>query len=403
MKKTQEIIGLPIISISDGIEVGKVKNVITNAEKGAVDYLVVDSGIQILSTKIIPTVNILGIGEYAVTIENEEAINDLSKIPVAIELLQKNIQVTGTKVLTKKGRLIGEVGDIYVDENDNCNILGLEYIADITHKNIRIIPRTSVITFGKNLVVVVEDVESTLLDKPGDIGTGGYEKEKQKKNLMNYESGSNKDFEENIVKETDKQIAAEGSYLFKEIDTSYHNPQSQPEMIMESAVAVDFPMAQNDEIDYEDSFNSEKDVYRVNDMNFNELESESLGEEVEEVSEDEQMLSEEVEEVLEDEQVLSEDAEEVLNNEESIQESPSLDSNKAKEFNSSNASTGQSGAASLFEQRQKQYLKGRKATKTINSSSGTVIISEGSTITDDVIELSKENGKLIELVMNNKA
>lgn len=181
MKKTQEIIGLPIISISDGIEVGRVKNIITNAAKGAIDYVVVDSGIQILSAKIIPTVNILGIGEYAVTIENEEAINDLSKIPAAIDLLQKNIQVTGTKVLTKKGRLIGEVGDIYVDEDDNCNILGLEYIADITHKKIRIIPRASVITFGKNLVVVVEDVESTLLDKPSDIGTSNSEPEIEKK------------------------------------------------------------------------------------------------------------------------------------------------------------------------------------------------------------------------------
>ncbi len=169
MKKTKEIVGLPIISISDGIEVGKVKTVIINAEKGAIDYVVVDSGIQILSAKVIPTEYVLGIGEYALTIENEDAINDISKIPAAIDLLQKNIQVKGTKVLTKKGRLIGEIGDIYIDEEDNCTIIGLEYIADITQKSIRIIPRDSIITFGKNLVVVKEDVESRLLDRASEL------------------------------------------------------------------------------------------------------------------------------------------------------------------------------------------------------------------------------------------
>ncbi len=169
MKKTKEIVGLPIISISDGIEVGKVKTVIINAEKGAIDYVVVDSGIQILSAKVIPTEYVLGIGEYALTIENEDAINDISKIPAAIDLLQKNIQVKGTKVLTKKGRLIGEIGDIYINEEDNCSIVGLEYIADITQKSIRIIPRDSIITFGRNLVVVKEDVEARLLDRASDL------------------------------------------------------------------------------------------------------------------------------------------------------------------------------------------------------------------------------------------
>ncbi len=173
MKKTKEILGLPIISISDGVEVGKVKSIIINADKGAIDYVVVDSGIQILSARVIPTEYILGIGEYAVTIENEDAINDISIIPAAIDLLQKNIQVKGTKVLTKKGRLIGEIGDFYVDDEDNCSIIGLEYIADITKKAIRIIPRESIITFGKNLIVVKDDVESNLMDFATQLPNSG--------------------------------------------------------------------------------------------------------------------------------------------------------------------------------------------------------------------------------------
>lgn len=204
MKKTKEIIGLPIISILDGVEVGKVKTVIINAEKGALDYVVVDSGIQILSAKVIPTEYVLGIGEYALTIENEDAINDISKIPAAIDLLQKNIQVKGTKVLTKKGRLIGEIGDIYIDEENNCSIIGLEYIADITQKSIRIIPRDSIITFGKNLVVVKDNVESTLLDSAAQLAGEHLDSEKKnyKEDLTDYAS-----------EETEVQSAAVSSMM----------------------------------------------------------------------------------------------------------------------------------------------------------------------------------------------
>ena len=149
MKKTQKILGLPIISISDGMEVGRVKSIIINADRGAIDYIVVDSGIQIFSARVIPTEDVLGIGEYALTIENEGVITDINKVPAAIQLLQNDIRVKGTKVLTKKGRLIGEIGDIFIDDNDNCKITGLEFIADITQKQIRIIPRESVITLVK--------------------------------------------------------------------------------------------------------------------------------------------------------------------------------------------------------------------------------------------------------------
>jgi uncharacterized protein YrrD len=39
MKKSIEIIGLPIINISAGLEIGYVKSLVINPEKGTVDFL----------------------------------------------------------------------------------------------------------------------------------------------------------------------------------------------------------------------------------------------------------------------------------------------------------------------------------------------------------------------------
>jgi hypothetical protein len=57
-------------------------------------------------------------------------------------------------------------------------------------------------------------------------------------------------------------------------------------------------------------------------------------------------------------------------------------------------------AAELFEQRQRQYLVGKKVTKTIYNSSGGIIVNSGEIITEKIIDDVKANGKLIELVMN---
>lgn len=294
MKKSQQIVGLPIISISDGNEVGKVKNIIINSEKGTIDYFVVDSGIQALSTRVIPTANVLGIGEYAMTILNHEAISDVSKIPAAIELLQKNITVKETKVLTKKGSLIGETGDIFIDVDNGCLIVGIEYIADITQKKVRIIPRASVITYGKTLLVVEDDIQDKLFDDPSSLleGSGsGYSAE----SAYDYKTGVQSGVEEENT-----------------ISEFWQEPQS---------TAV------------------EETAYTISGGAQQEIEKQET----------------------------------------------------------------RSSAAELFEERQRQYLRGRKATRAITDNQGYIIINAGETITDAIIDRAKQSGKLVELVMNNEA
>lgn len=378
MKKTQEILGLPIISISDGMEVGKVKSIIINADKGAIDYIVVDSGIQILSAKIIPTDNILGVGEYALTIENDGSINDISKIPAAIDLLQKNIQVKGTKVLTKKGRLIGEIGDIYVDENECCKITGLEYIADITQKRIRIIPRESVVTFGKNLVVVTDDVENALLDRATQLSPAGESVEAEKKNPVNLiavEEAKISDSQQenstsfgNVLVKTDNLIATDGEALYKEIEMPVDAETAED--VVENEVGTLSSLQVEDESDEDSGI-------------FDEIADTIIEEVTDEVTYQIKEVRDEgfypaVEDIAQTVETKTEAAAAPV---------PQQDNS----------------AASLFEQKQRQYLKGRRATKTISDNSGNTIVTEGMIISDELIDIAKINGKLIELVMNNKA
>ncbi len=319
MKTAQQIIGLPVVSIFDGNEIGKVKNVIINASKGTIDFFVIDSGIRSLAGGVIPAERVLGIGEYALTIQQPDDISDIVKIPAAIELMQKNITVRGTRVLTKKGSLLGETGDIYInDEELSYSITGVEFIPEKSATQSGIIPRSSIITFGKNLLVVQEDVIDRLIETPSAIEAVS-EDEKKNDNLDSESATPVVSAESVVTDEIFVSPDAGADELFK-IDDLY------------SDISLRIPVPHDPE-----------EIILAPEMSHN----------PEEMSETKAPTDE-----------------------------PSL------------------SAAELFESRQRQYLVGKKVTKTIYSADGNIIVTAGEIITDQMILDVKSSGKLIELVMN---
>ncbi|RLQ98045.1 PRC-barrel domain-containing protein [Falsibacillus albus] len=153
MKKSAEIKRLPIINIAEGVELGRVKSLVINPEKGSVDFLTIEHEDWQVSVKAIPFKKVVGIGEYAVTVENENAVIDLNEIPIANQLVNKKIKINDTRVMTRKGQLIGEITEYYVDD-ENGSVLGLE----LKVKDEMVILQSEfVLTYGKDIIIVKED------------------------------------------------------------------------------------------------------------------------------------------------------------------------------------------------------------------------------------------------------
>jgi uncharacterized protein YrrD len=162
MKTSQQIIGLPVVSIMDGNEIGRVKALVFNAAKGAADFLVLDSTILSLSGGVVPVGKVLGIGADAVTILQAEDVCAMADVPAAIALLQKNATICGTRILSRKGTLLGVAGDVLVDEDNACAIAGVGFIPGSGDGEIGLIPCDAIITFGGSLLVVEEDAPQRL-------------------------------------------------------------------------------------------------------------------------------------------------------------------------------------------------------------------------------------------------
>ena len=159
MKSSTQVIGLPVISIQNGVQLGQVKSLVVNPEKGTVDFFIVDQENWEISMKAIPFRHVIGIGEFAVTVEEEKAVLDLNVIPIANELVNKKIAIKQAKVMTRKGQLLGEATEFYIDE-ETGKITGIEVQIG---SDVRIVRADHVITYGKELLIVHEHAQQELV------------------------------------------------------------------------------------------------------------------------------------------------------------------------------------------------------------------------------------------------
>lgn len=159
MKRSEELLGLTVISIEDGKEMGRVSDYVINPEKGLVEYLIIDEGVKYIGIKVLPFRLVEGVGEYAVTIQNSTSVTALSDQAEIKSLLEKDVRVKGTKVLTRKGMLIGTVSEFLVDDEAGGKIAGCE-LSPVDNTAKGIIPSEQIVTFGKDILVVNAGIDS---------------------------------------------------------------------------------------------------------------------------------------------------------------------------------------------------------------------------------------------------
>lgn len=153
MKKSQEIIGLPVFSIMDGKKIGQVKDLVINPEEGKVDFIMVSNRNWYVGARVLAYKSVMGIGEHAVTTESENSLTSINETANANNLLERNIELKGNRVLTNKGNLIGVISEYEINE-DTGKISRLEYRTAEDESKIEVIEAEQVMTYGIDVLVI---------------------------------------------------------------------------------------------------------------------------------------------------------------------------------------------------------------------------------------------------------
>ncbi|KUG03516.1 hypothetical protein ASZ90_019078 [hydrocarbon metagenome] len=161
MMRSAEIKGLAVFSIADGKEIGKVQDLLINPDHKAVEYLVVEIPNWYLGSHVIALDMAVGIGKDAVMVEAGTALKELNKEPASIELLERGVRLIGSRVLTRKGIIVGKISEYYVNA-ENGQITGCELV-DMDNNTKGVIPSSAALTFGKDILVVDNNIDNQLL------------------------------------------------------------------------------------------------------------------------------------------------------------------------------------------------------------------------------------------------
>lgn len=153
MLRSKDMIGLPIFTIAEGKEIGKITEMLVNPSRGIVVALTIEN-----TSKILTFSSIKNIGKDAVVVDSSTQLMEMSEHK-NIERW-KDIKIVDSKVITSTGRHVGQVSDYLIDIVTGKII---SCVANDREGERLIIPASRIVTFGRDaLIIVDEDLEEAI-------------------------------------------------------------------------------------------------------------------------------------------------------------------------------------------------------------------------------------------------
>ena len=150
--------GLPVITMAEGKQIGKIDDLIVDPERKAVSWLRLHSGGMLGGERLwVSTEAVHGVGADAVTINAEADARAPADAPDALALVKAKRGVIGNTVITENGERVGEVRD-YEFDPDTFALTSLSVPPGMNVVGeILMIPGDKVLTIGKDMIVVAAD------------------------------------------------------------------------------------------------------------------------------------------------------------------------------------------------------------------------------------------------------
>lgn len=152
MRKSADYIGLPVISIDAGAELGVISRLVVDPGNGKVVGAAVQ-GSWYEAPRFLPYGSIRSVGQDAVMVDKETCLVPFTGLSELEPVLRADVQIKGATVLNSRGTKVGTVKEYEVDEASG-NIAG--YQLEESDAGRERIPAEQVLTLGRHLVIVSE-------------------------------------------------------------------------------------------------------------------------------------------------------------------------------------------------------------------------------------------------------
>ena len=204
--KSKSLLSMPIISLDEGQQIGRVRGIVVDPSTFTVAALVTDKQGWFGDYKVVPFPSIMSIGEHAVTIDKRSSIEKPSNIPEVSKLIKNKQPLLGGKVFSETGTLLGIVEEFTFNTEtgavETLEITG-RFIESL-FRGRKSLPVSAVVTIGTDAIIVrtnpeqeLGEIESPLIRRFGSIKSSS-------KNLFRSTKETTKKFGSSITTSIDK-------------------------------------------------------------------------------------------------------------------------------------------------------------------------------------------------------
>lgn len=182
--KGNDTIGLKVVTLEDGTQIGTVKDIIYDPGSHEVRALLLEAAGLFSEAKVVLIDNIHSIGQDAVTIMSGDMVTNASEAPGPVSVITEDNQyLTKTHIVTEDGNDLGQVTDIYFDPHTG-KVSELEVSQGLIKnvqsgkKRVRV---SDIITVGKDATIVRAQTEQVLDEQGQTQGVQGAWNQTQQK------------------------------------------------------------------------------------------------------------------------------------------------------------------------------------------------------------------------------
>jgi uncharacterized protein YrrD len=171
MRKSKHLLNLPVFSLEEGQQIGRVKGLVIDPASKAVAALIIEEKGWFKEQKFIPFSRIHSIGENAVTIESSNIIQKGTTLPDMVKFTKDKINITGSRIISENGAILGQVDEYFVDIQSG-NIVGLELSTGILNNFMdskAFLDSGFIRTLGKQVTVCTNDSLNNIIKIEGGI------------------------------------------------------------------------------------------------------------------------------------------------------------------------------------------------------------------------------------------
>ncbi|GAB6179111.1 PRC-barrel domain-containing protein [Desulfotomaculum defluvii] len=171
MRKSKKFIGMPIISLAEGQEMGTVKGLVVDPVEQRIAALIIEQKGWFKDQKFAPYSKVRSVGADAITIDQGAVVEKGTSLPDILKLFKEKVNIIGCKVIVENGSDLGEVDEFFIDEITG-QIVGLEISGSFLNSLIKgksFLEVSFIKTIGKELVVTSVDALDNLIKVDGGL------------------------------------------------------------------------------------------------------------------------------------------------------------------------------------------------------------------------------------------